>query len=187
MRVVLVAFGCACLMLSAAVQAQVLTRGAYLGGGLGQAKMTDWCDTTGAPSNLRLRSCEDTDTGFKLFGGYQFLRYLAAEGSYINWGKVEGSFFPPGPNSVTAKHQSFGAAALGTLPLGDWFSLFGKLGLLYTEQKVDTLSETGSETEVHYGLGARLHFVRNGALRVEWEATSEVKLQMISASLEFRF
>jgi OmpA-OmpF porin, OOP family len=186
MRQALVAaLACACLALPATAQAQ--GRGAYMGGGLGQAKMTEWCDTSAVPPGQRLHACEDTDTGFKLFGGYQFNRYISVEGTYINWGKMSAAFGASGHPSVTAKNQSFGPAALGSLPLGQSFALLGKLGVLATVQQVDSRAEKTSDAEAHYGLGARWHFVQNGAVRVEWERTSEIKLQMISASLEFRF
>jgi OOP family OmpA-OmpF porin len=183
------ALACACVALPAPAQ----DRGAYLGGGLGQTKMTEWCDdttggnTTGAFAPLAVFSCEDTDTGWKVFGGYQFNRYISAEATYINWGKVRATFGAQGQRELTAKQQSWGAAALGSLPLGESFALLAKLGTLFTKQNVDVLGEPGAETEIHYGLGARYRFVHNGAVRVEWEATSELKLQMISASLEYRF
>jgi OmpA-OmpF porin, OOP family len=190
MRVALfAALACACV----ALPAQSQDRGAYLGGGLGQTRMTDWCDdtsggtTTGAFAPLPLFSCEDTDTGWKVFGGYQFNRYISVEATYINWGKVSATFGASGQRELTAKQQSWGAAALGSLPLGESFALLAKLGTLVTKQNVDVQNEPGAETEIHYGLGARYRFVENGAVRVEWEATSELKLQMISASLEVRF
>jgi OOP family OmpA-OmpF porin len=184
-QALIIALACACVALPATAHAQ--GRGAYMGGGVGQTKMADWCSTSGGPPGLVLHACEDTDSGFKLFGGYQFNRYISVEGTYINWGKFSAAFGPNGHPSLTAKHQSFGPAALGSLPLGESFALLGKLGLLATIQKLDSRSEEGSETEVHYGVGARWHFARNGAVRAEWEGTSELKLQMISASVEFRF
>ena len=60
--------------------------GPYVGGALGQSKLKEWCDTGGNPSALA--GCEDTDTSWKLLGGYRFNRHFAAEASYTDWGEV---------------------------------------------------------------------------------------------------
>jgi len=158
--------------------------GGYLGGSLGQAKFTEWCD--GA-----LASCKDTDTAWKLFGGYSFNRYFAVEGTYINWGEVTAT--TASAVSVAAKQHSYGIAAVGSLPLGPQFSVFGKLGLLHTMQETSRISGPNPSTverddnELHYGLGARYSLARNWAIRGEWENTEKLKVQMLSIGAEYRF
>ena len=59
--------------------AMVTTAGPYLGGSIGKADY-----------NEDLWSEEDdlNDTGWKIFGGYQFNRYLGVETAWIDLGKV---------------------------------------------------------------------------------------------------
>src|SRR2546423_13418675 len=52
---------------------------AYIGASIGQSKIKDACN-----------GCDDKDTAFKLFGGYQFNRTFAAELGYNMLGKAEG-------------------------------------------------------------------------------------------------
>ncbi|HJS38671.1 MAG TPA: outer membrane beta-barrel protein, partial [Burkholderiales bacterium] len=74
----------AALVSSGPVAAQ--DSGFYLGGALGQSKFKEWCDTGGSP--ITLTSCGDTDTAWKLLGGYRFGPNFALEGSLIDWGEV---------------------------------------------------------------------------------------------------
>jgi OmpA-OmpF porin, OOP family len=175
MRGVLIALAMAA---PAGVAAQ--DRGAYLGGAIGQTRFTEWCD----PGTT---ACDDKDSGWKVFGGYRFNRYFALEGSYINWGEVTASV---GAVNVAAEQRSFGLAALGSLPLGPQFSVFGKTGMLSTEQQTRVIGASTvqrDETELHYGLGAKYSFGPNWALRGEWENTEKLKVQMLSIGVEYRF
>jgi OOP family OmpA-OmpF porin len=177
MRGVLIALA---LAAPAGVAAQ--ESGAYLGGALGQTRFTEWCD----PGTT---TCDDRDSGWKLFGGYRFNRYFALEGTYIDWGEVTARV---GAANVAADQRSFGLAALGSLQLGPRFSVFGKLGLLSTEQETRRVSPNPSnvqrdETEVHYGVGAAYSLTSNWSLRGEWENTEKLKVQMLSIGVEYRF
>ena len=166
---------------AAAVQAQ--DGGFYLGGALGQSKFKQWCDPV-------FSSCEDTDASWKLLGGYRFNRYVAAEATYIDWGEVTA-----GTNSgarVAAQQRSYGLAAVGTLPIGEGFELFGKAGFLKTEQETRRITPAPStfsreQTELSYGLGLKYAFTRNWALRGEWENTDKLKVELLSIGVEYRF
>jgi OmpA-OmpF porin, OOP family len=158
----------------------------YLGGALGQSKFKEWCNTDGS---VTFASCEDTDTSWKLLGGYRFNRYVAAEASYIHWGEVTASTTTA---RASADQHSYGLAAVGTVPLGPGFELFGKLGFLHTEQEtrlnaVRTSSVDRDETEFHYGLGVKYAFTKNWALRGEWENTDKLKVELLSIGVEYRF
>lgn len=163
--------------------------GFYLGGALGQSKFKDWCNTGG--SSLTLSSCEDTDTAWKVLGGYRFNRYVAAEATYVDWGEVTASF-TSGPRAA-AKQHSYGLAVVGTLPLGERFELFGKAGFLMTQQQTTSANVPNprtvdrDESELHYGLGARVLFSKSWALRGEWENTDKLKVEMLSLGVEYRF
>jgi OmpA-OmpF porin, OOP family len=175
-------------VLPSAAIAQSPDAGFYLGGALGQSKFKEWCDTGG--STITLPRCEDSDTAWKLLGGYRFNRYVAAEASYIRWGEVSAS---TSTNvDVAAEQYSYGLAVVGTLPLGPGFELFGKAGFVMTEQETRRIRPNPStvnrdETELHYGLGAKYAFTRNWAVRAEWENTDKLKVEMLSIGVEYRF
>lgn len=157
--------------------------GVYLGGALAQSKFKEWC-------NPVFSSCENTDTSWKLLGGYRFNRYVAAEASYIDWGEVTAGTDTGA--RVAANQHSYGLAAVGTLPIGERFELFGKAGFLMTEQETRRITPNPStfnrdETELHYGLGVKYAFTRNWALRGEWENTDKLKVELLSIGVEYRF
>jgi OOP family OmpA-OmpF porin len=162
--------------------------GPYVGGAFGQSKLKEWC--TGETATLRFTGCDDSDTSWKLLAGYRFSRYVGVEASYIDWGEVTASLNTGA--RVAAKQQSYGLAAVGIIPLGERFELFGKAGFLVTEQETRRITPSPStfdrdETEFHYGLGAKYALTRNWALRGEWENTDKLKVQMLSVGLEYRF
>jgi OOP family OmpA-OmpF porin len=175
--------------LAAAPGAVAQGAGFYLGGSLGQATFTEWCDASAL-------TCDDKDSAWKLLGGYRFNQYFAIEATYIDWGKATGSAFSPslGQNvAISAEQTSMGAAAVGSFPLTPQFSLFGKAGFLLTEQDIrrrapgvsSTIS--GDETELHYGVGGRFAFAPNWAVRAEWEKTEKLKVELFSIGVEYRF
>ncbi|HEV3008461.1 MAG TPA: porin family protein [Burkholderiales bacterium] len=162
-------------------------RGLYLGGSLGQAKLKEWCSV--GPTDV-LTACEDTDTAWKLLGGYRFNRYVAIEATYIDWGKATGTV--NGVN-VSAEQTSMGVAAVGSFEFTPQFSVFGKAGFLMTEQEIQRTTPgsstriEGDETEFHYGLGLRFRFAPNWAARAEWEKTEKLEVELLSIGLEYRF
>ena len=105
--------------------------GAYIGAKVGQGEYQGACDDVasvaggfGLPS-----SCEDKDTAFKIYGGYRFLPYLAAEIGYTNPGKVTATI---GAASAELKSWEIPIYAVGILPLADdelW--LMAKVGGVY--------------------------------------------------------
>lgn len=166
----------------------VLAQGAYLGGALGQSKFKEWC--TGETATIRFTGCEDSDTSWKLLGGYRFNRYVGVEATYVDWGEVTASVNTGA--RVAAEQQSYGLAAVGTIPLGERFELFGKAGFLQTEQQTRRITPSPStvdrdETELHYGLGVKYAFTRNWVVRGEWENTDKLKVEMFSIGVEYRF
>jgi OmpA-OmpF porin, OOP family len=185
---------CAVLAAPSAVLAQDARF--YIGGSLGQAEAEGVCDdvrtlVTGIGT---VSSCDEKDSAWKFFGGYQFNRNFALEASYFDYGSVSASGQTFGiPFSVSGDATAFGIAAMGILPLGDRVSLFGKLGLLNTEIDVTAagiggaVSESDSETGLHIGVGVMFDLGRNFSVRAEWERNDEAEIDMISIGAQFRF
>lgn len=170
--------------LALAPQARAQESAAYFGAALGRAEFTEWCNTGDSPTPLT--SCEDTTTAWKVFGGYRFNPYIGAEASFIDWGKVDASV---GAVRVSAKQTSYGIAGVASLPVGRGVSLQAKLGLVRTEQETQSPGSRvdRSDTETHYGIGARYAFTRYLAVRAEWEKTEKLEVQLLSLGAEYRF
>jgi OOP family OmpA-OmpF porin len=166
-------------------------QGLYVGGSIGQAQVDGFCDS--APG-FTVTSCDDKDTGWKVFLGYRVNRNFAVEGSYMNGGEFGGtvnSIF--GTASVKADATAFGIAALGILPVSEQFELFGKLGFVRGESDADvviggtrvTVGDSG--TELTYGLGAVFNVTRNLGIRAEWENVDDAEISMLSIGIQYKF
>ena len=151
--------------------------GPYLGVGIGQTKVKDLCNVPG----LILTSCKDTDTAFKIFGGYEFTKNWAAELAYVDFGKYPASGTVAGiPVSFNAKANGWVLEGVGTWPIADQFGVFGKIGAIVA--KVDlsesgggvAVSQSSSSTSLTFGVGAKWDFAQHFAARVEFERFNKV-------------
>jgi OOP family OmpA-OmpF porin len=168
----------------------------YVGGSFGEAEANGFCDDirTLVIGLGTVASCDEKDSAWKFFGGYQFNRNFAIEASYFDYGSVSTNGQLLGlPVNVSGDISAFGIAAVGILPLGNNFSLFGKLGLLRTEVDVTASvagfpsSDSDDETGLHYGVGVLFDLGRNFSIRAEWERNDEVEVDMLSIGVQFRF
>jgi hypothetical protein len=107
-------------------QEQTETSGFYVGGGVGQfnAKIDD----VDQIDNTVDRWKED-DTAYKFFAGYRMNPYLAFEAAYVNLGKPSGAVVP-GFN-VDQSVDGFAPYVVGTIPLGRYFELNGRVGYYF--------------------------------------------------------
>ena len=170
--------------------------GFYLGGALGQSQVD--IDCTGAST------CDEKDTSWKIFGGYQFNKNFALEFGYANLGEAtaSGSVPPFGTASVKFETMAFDLVAVGSLPIADRFSIYGKIGLYRADTDADvsvsglgSTTESDSNTDLTFGVGVRYDFTRNLGVRAEWQRYSDVSagdfgesdIDVISVGVIWRF
>lgn len=131
----------------------------------------------------------ETDRGLKVFGGWQFAPYLAAEFAYVDLGSY-------GPSGATLDQYGVSAQFVGLIPLGQsGATLFGKAGVFSwkVEQYADYYYYYGAEdsgTDLAVGAGLQIDFHRHMGLRAEWERFYDVAggdVDLISASFLYRF
>jgi OOP family OmpA-OmpF porin len=137
----------------------------YVGLGFGQT-------TADFPDCSISTTCDDKDTGFKIFGGYRFNQNFALEGGYADLG--ESTFSIPGFASGSAEATTILLHAVGMIPLNPQFSIFGKAGLHRWDAKESGLilgvpfSESDDGIDITFGAGVQANFGRF-SLRLEWE------------------
>lgn len=192
----------------AVTSAQAADTGFYIGGSAGQAEINDFnaADLDAELASLGITSSsstDDADTGWKLFAGYKIMKYLAVEGAYANLGEgtAHSIITAPAPGVVdtTLEAEAWTVSALGILPLGESFSLFGRLGVNFWNADVSAVGTGGGATAVAagdddgtdmvYGAGASYSFTPNFSVRGEWERydfdDGEVDLWSAGASWSF--
>jgi OOP family OmpA-OmpF porin len=176
----------AALGLMAATAAQADTQpGFYAGAGIGTTKISDDAfDGTGI---------DDSDTGFKIFGGYDFNQNFAVEVGYFDFGEASAR---EGGDSLSVGVTGLTASAVGRLPVSDMFALYGKLGFASYDVKAKfsiagfgSGSESDSDSDLIYGVGGALSFGGNFEARLEYEAINVDggDVNMLSVSGLFRF
>lgn len=185
--------------------------GWYLGGNAGLAQAT--IDDQGITAELlgngftttAIRDNE-SDFGFKLFGGYQFSRYFALEAGYFNLSKFDftATTVPAGTLDGSIKLSGLNLDAVGRLPLGKRFSVFARGGVNYAEAK-DRFSGTGAVNVVQperdkrdanykFGLGLQYDLTDSWGIRAEAEryriddaVGSKGDVDLLSLGLVYRF
>jgi OmpA-OmpF porin, OOP family len=146
----------------------------YIGGSVGQSKFD--VDCSGA-------TCDDTDTAFRVFGGYMFNKHFGVELGYADLGKltITGALPPFGTVSASLKVKAFDLVAVGVLPIGDKFSVYGKLGMYRADSDLSASSTTGlsgstsdNNTDITGAIGAGYNFTKNLGIRAEYQRYSKV-------------
>ena len=131
-------------------QAQTTTPHAYIGIGAATADN---------------KSTDDYKTSAKIYGGYEFDQNWGVEAGYTDFGKENAGI-------GNVKGSSSYVAGKYTVPLGDRFSGYGKLGVSYNERKVSssTLGQINSyDTGLYGGVGVEYKLNQNLALNAEYE------------------
>jgi len=125
----------------------------------------------------------DDDMSFKILGGYQFSKHFAVEGAYIDFGKTNDA-------GTEFKATAWEAVAVGTLPIGDRFGLYGKAGFFWGEAEGGGFSD--DSVELTYGVGVVFNLARNLGLRAEYQVYTDVgngasDINVMSVGVVFRF
>lgn len=130
-----------------------------------------------------------SDTSYKMFGGYRVIKWFAVEADYRDLGSQTDTY--PG-GSVTLDTKSFDLFAVGVVPIGKSFEVFGKAG--YSLWDADISASVGGAVsddgnDLAYGVGAGYSFGKIG-VRLEYEMFDlpEVDtVSMASIGVDFRF
>lgn len=169
-------------MASGAALADQRDPGFYIGAGVGAA-------------NLEIDDIDfdDSDTAFKLFGGYRFNEYFGVELAYFDNGTAEQDLFP---GTLEIESKGVNASAVVTAPFGENLSVFAKLGYASIDleaairglgQRIDLGDDT--EEELSYGAGLTYSFNEAWSLRAEYEAfdLDDADADQATVSVVFRF
>jgi OOP family OmpA-OmpF porin len=145
----------------------------YAGLGIGYLKTDGTCPGAAAAGV----PCDDKGTTWKIFGGYQFNTYLGYELGIVDLG--DRTAFVSGLGVANAKFRIFEMLLVGTLPVSQRLSLYGKAGIFQWDADFDFPSGVAGSADANgndftYGLGVKYDVTRNAALRLEWQRYDDV-------------
>jgi OOP family OmpA-OmpF porin len=165
--------------------------GFYVGAGVGKAALEFDADEVGF-------EFDSDDTAFKVFGGYNFNQYFALEATYFDAGAPEETLIsgPGGRGTIEVGTTGLIASVLGRIPVGEVFSLYGKLGFASYDAEIKgrvngnvVAEDDANDDDVAYGIGAAFNLGPSFELRAEYEAISlsDGDLTMLTLNGLFKF
>lgn len=174
-------------MLAGAAQAQV-----YVGAGGGVTKLNDSCAGT--------VTCDTTGSGFKVYGGYKFMPFLAGELVHFNFGTAKATSVV-GANTINVEIEptAFGLGVAATSDLAANVPATARLGVasIKTKSRGSTtgvsLSNSESSTQAYFGLDVGYAFSKSAVATLGADfsraktsgATAAVRL--VGAGFKFAF
>lgn len=122
---------------------------------------------------------DETDTAYRLFGGYQFNRNFGLEAGFFDLGKfgLNATTAPVGSLIGEIKTQGVHLDLVGTLPVTERLSALGRIGAHYAKTRgnfrgtgaVTPLDPIPSTRETNVKLGVGLQYAVNSAFLVRGE------------------
>ncbi|MGH8764416.1 MAG: porin family protein [Burkholderiales bacterium] len=205
-------FALAALCGASAAFAQSVQHPWYLEGDYGWSKHgmegTDLDRAFATQGFTTSNSMDNKDQAWGLVLGYRFTPNWGIEGAYSDLGKFKynGTVIAPAADTVSGDYQAkaWSLAGIGTLPLGNGFGLYGKLGLHDTKAELSATSGTGagptggtsSGTGLLVGMGATYDFTPAVYGKLGWDRymrvgddqkTGRGDLDVFGAGVGFRF
>lgn len=147
-------------------------------------------------SPFTVKSVDKKDTQFGVAAGYRFSPNLAFEVGYLDFGKakVSTTFQGVGAN-FDGKVSSVHASLIVGAPLGEVWSVYGRLGAARSDRKLSgsvgspsvSASTSDKKTEALLGLGAGYAFAGNLTGTLEYQKLNDTDVSAINVGLRLAF
>lgn len=133
----------------------------------------------------KIDGIRDRDTSYGAFAGYNFHQNFAVEGGYRVLADKE---WRSGTVRASGKVDQLSLSVIGSLPVSESFSVYGRLGLNRLEAKatLDNLSAKDDETKALYGVGVSYAIAPTVSTRLEVQKPASGATNL-SAGVAFQF
>jgi opacity protein-like surface antigen len=174
----------------------------YAGASVGESSI-DFVLADIDDGSLSNSSVDDSDTAFKVFVGYRFLKFFAVEADTVDLGEFaisatsdgSGASFAAGPVAAIAEADGYRIAGVGILPVGGGFSVFAKAGIFYWDAETmltdasSTVIDSSSDSDEFFGAGLNFDLKGPISIRLEYEMLTldDVDVDLVSIGAAFRF
>jgi opacity protein-like surface antigen len=162
-----------------------------------EQSLIDLIDDANVPFQNEEVGTDDSDIGYQASFGYRFARYIALELGLVQYGELASQLsadvdlpddtagFVPARFEYAFKVGGPLISAVGILPLGDKFELYGRVGFLFASvereftSRIDgqrglSYSASGDSQDVVYGVGANFNINQAYAIRAEYQLLDDV-------------
>jgi OOP family OmpA-OmpF porin len=169
------------------------------------AQAQGYVGVAGGPSNLDTDcsgtvTCDKSGTGFKVYGGYKFMPFLAGEVTYMSFGKAKASVdFGGSLATAEIKTTGFGAGVAFTGDLAPNWPASARIGVARMKADVSgsafgiPVSESDNTTQAYFGLDVGYAFTKNMAVtlsldysRSEFDGAGD-PVRLIGVGFKFSF
>jgi OOP family OmpA-OmpF porin len=136
-------------------------------------------------TNIEDDGFDDSDTSFRIGGGYKFNKNFALEGYYIDYGTTSDSGF-------TADADGLQVQGVGLLPVSKNVDIYGKLGLVMWDAELclsgfGCMNDDGNDFV--FGFGGSFALSKQVDLRAEYEIAdfdgTDVTTLMVGVNFAF--
>lgn len=146
---------------------------------------------------------DDSDTGFGLAGGYQLNDHFALEFAYVDLGSVsydlsarvsDGEIEADADVQLESSADGPVLSALGVLPIGERFSVFGRVGFSLMNAKgtaritINDVSQRPSQSsqkfDPMFGVGAEFNLSKYFAIRLAWDRYMDVGTENVTGDID---
>lgn len=203
------------IALGSVAASSALAEGWYIGAGAGVSSMDNF-DTSageleglfgafGVDTDINSVDSDDSDTGLKIFGGYEVNEFFALEAFYTDLGEFTVNFAgtidggegaEPFTAELGVETTGFGVLAVIDYPLGANFSILGKVGGISWDSDVNFsivndgpsgASSAGDDgTDFAWGGGLRYQVTEQLAIDVQYESFDVLETtDLISANVSW--
>ena len=161
-----------------------------------EQNLVDILDNSQYPYQNLTTGTENTDLGYQALFGYRFHRFFSAELGLAQFGQLkstakadvdfgDGNGYVPSSISLTFTAGGPMLSAIGILPIGEKFELFGRLGYLFTSSERSLSSKVNGQTGSFgsakgdsqnpvYGIGFAWHINQVYSIRGEYQQLDQL-------------
>jgi OmpA-OmpF porin, OOP family len=166
-------------------------QGFYAGAGAGQMSVDSDADLDGTSLSF-----DDSDTAFRIFGGWQFNENFGIEAGYVDGGKASETIDVDGTDvDVDIEVTGVDLMLRGVLPIGDSFFAFAQVGGIFWDADFtasaggESISDSDSGEDLAYGAGMGFNFGENAGVRAEYMLydVSDADVDSILVSFFWKF
>ncbi|WP_299200765.1 porin family protein [uncultured Amphritea sp.] len=160
----------------------------YIGGSFGRTEFNISSSERADLSSIGVSVEDDSDQGFKVFGGYRYNKNIAVEAFYADLGDLE---LWNGSIGINSAVDGYGLSAVGLFPVSEQVDLFAKVGMFHWSNDLSSnvgYSSGDDGTDITYGIGAAYN-METVSIRAEMERfdIGGTDVDMISAGLSINF